>query len=89
MHTQVPRQTASTCLRESRTGRFSEHAGRNARERRAGLEKLDAEADPPMDRGRLPATGSAHWGRRPVASAGVGAAACVQDERGSNSVLFS
>ena len=45
-------------------GRFSEHTGRNASERRAGLEKHDAEANPPLIRGRLPATGDAHWGRR-------------------------
>ena len=29
-----------------------EHAGRNLSERRAGLEKADAEADPPTIRGR-------------------------------------
>ena len=40
-------------------GRFSARAGRNARERRAGLEKPNAEADPPTFRGRLPATGDA------------------------------
>jgi len=40
-----------------RLGRFSDHAGRNASERRAGLETLDAEADPPDIRGRLPSVG--------------------------------
>ena len=40
-------------------GRFSERAGRNASERRAGLETSNAEADPPLTRGRLPATGDA------------------------------
>jgi len=39
---------------KGRRGRFSEHAGRNASERRAGLETGNAEADPPVMRGRLP-----------------------------------
>jgi len=49
-------------MQKGRLGRFSEHAGCNASERRAGLEKHDAEADPPMFRGRLAATGTAQWG---------------------------
>ena len=32
----------------------SDHAGRNASERRAGLETANVEADPPTNRGRLP-----------------------------------
>ena len=49
----------STSRKRGRRGRFSERAGRNASERRAGLEKLNAEADPPTFRGSLPATGDA------------------------------
>ena len=64
-------------------GRLSEHAGRNASERRAGLEKDDAEADPPLFRGRQPASGKRAT-RAPGASAGVLAAACVQEgDRGN------
>ena len=33
---------------EGRLGRLGERAGRNASERRAGLEKGNAEADPPV-----------------------------------------
>ena len=49
----------STPREKGRRGRFSEHAGRNASERRAGLATSHAEADPPLIRGRLPATGDA------------------------------
>ena len=48
-------------MQKGRLGRFSEHAGCNASERRAGLEKLDAESAPPLFRGRLPPTGNASW----------------------------
>ena len=34
-------------MSKERLGRFSERAGRNASERRAGLETSNAEADPP------------------------------------------
>ena len=34
--------------------RFSDHAGRNASERRAGPENVIAKADPPQERGRPP-----------------------------------
>ena len=37
---------------KGRVVRFSEHAGRNVSERRAGLETVDADADPPEVRGR-------------------------------------
>ena len=37
---------------KDRPGRFSERAGRNASKRRAGLEKTNAEADPPRLRGK-------------------------------------
>jgi len=39
---------------EGRLGRLGERAGRNTRERRAGLEQGNAEADPPELRGRPP-----------------------------------
>ncbi len=64
-------------------GRLSEHTGRNARERRAGLEKDDAEADPPLFRGRQPASGKRAT-RAPGVSAGVLAAACVPEGDGGN-----
>ena len=38
--------------------RLSEHAGRNASERRAGLEKHNVGADPPCYRGRPPSLGN-------------------------------
>ena len=44
-------------MKKGRRGRLSDHAGRNASERRAGLETNAAEADPPIIRGRLPAVG--------------------------------
>jgi hypothetical protein len=37
---------------EGRLGRLGEHAGRNASERRAGLETFNVGADPPKLRGR-------------------------------------
>ena len=52
------RTEARRCKRAA-VGRLSERAGRNASERRAGLETVNAEADPPRSRGRLPATGNA------------------------------
>ena len=51
-----------TPVKKGRLGRLSERAGRNASERRAGLENVNAEAAPPSSRGRLPATGTAQWG---------------------------
>ena len=64
-------------------GWLSEHAGRNASKRRAGLEKHNAEADPPLFRGRQPASGKRAT-RAPGVSAGVLAAACVQEgDRGN------
>jgi hypothetical protein len=39
---------------EGRRGRLGERTGRNVSERRAGLEKGNAEADPPELRGRPP-----------------------------------
>ncbi len=42
---------------EGRLGRLGEHAGRNVSERRAGLEKGNAEADLPELQGRLPSLG--------------------------------
>ena len=64
-------------------GWLCEHAGRNASKRRAGLEKHNAEADPPSFRGRQPASGKRAT-RAPGVSAGVLAAACVQEgDRGN------
>ena len=42
----------STLVTKGRLGRLSDPAGQNASERRAGLEKHAAEADPPRNRGR-------------------------------------
>ena len=74
-------------MQKGRLGRFSEHAGCNASERRAGLEKHDAEAAPPLFREGCQRPGTLvglATNDRPVASAGVLAAACVQDERRSS-----
>ena len=70
-------------MAKGRLGRLSEHAGRNASERRAGLETGNAEADPPLVRGRLAAVGKRAT-RAPIGSAGVLAAACVQEGDSSN-----
>ena len=58
---EVTTGTDSTSMQKGRLGRFSEHAGCSASERRAGLEKHDAEAAPPLFRVRLSATGNASW----------------------------
>ena len=57
--------------------------GRNAIERRAGLETGNAEADPPGLRGRLQAVGKRAT-RAPTGSAGVMAAARVEEGDGRN-----
>ena len=72
-----------TSMAKGRLGRLSEHAGRNASERRAGLETGNAEADPPLIRGRLAAVGKRAT-RAPIGSAGVLAVACVQEGDSSN-----
>ena len=54
---EVTTWTEALRCKRAAIGRLSERAGRNASERRAGLETLNAEADPPGSRGRLPATG--------------------------------
>ena len=69
-------------------GRFSARAGRNARERRAGLETTNAEADPPTFRERLPATGDAteDSGERHQAGRlrrGNGDSMCAKGSRGN------
>ena len=66
-----------------RPGRLSEHAGRNASERRAGLETGNAEADLPAIRGRLP-SGGKRATRAPSDSAGVVAVARMQEGDGGN-----
>ena len=58
---------------------LGDHAGRNVSERRAGLEKNNAEADPAKLRGRLPSLGK-RAKRAPKGSAGVVAMACVEEE---------
>ncbi len=47
--------SCSTLVSKGCLGRLSEQAGRNASERRAGLETRNAGADPPQNRGRLSA----------------------------------
>ena len=76
--------TSFEALRQKgRLGRLSDHAGRNASERRAGLETSNAEADPPVSRGRLPAGGK-RTTNAPVGSAGVVAGARMEEGDGSN-----
>ena len=59
-------------------GRSGEHAGRNVSERRAGLEKLNAEADPAETGGRpLPLENTSDGSS---GSAGVMATACMQGD---------
>ena len=64
-------------------GRPGDHAGRNASERRAGLETCNAEADPTVSRGRLPLAGKRAT-RALAGSAGVVAAARMEEGEGSN-----
>ena len=79
---EVTTWTEALRCKRAAVARLSERAGRNASERRAGLETLNAEADPPRSRGRLPATGKAKalggTNEAPVASAGVLATACAR-----------
>ena len=73
--------TSSEALRRTgRLGRLSDHAGRNASERRAGLETSNAGADPPVSRGRLPAAGKRAT-NAPAGPAGVVAAARMEGGR--------
>ena len=59
--------------------RFSEHAGRNVSERRADLEKRNAEADLAEQQGRPLLLGNdERWA--PSSSAGVMATACMHTE---------
>ena len=60
---------------KGRLGRLSDPAGRNASERRAGLERNDVDADPPTKRGRLIGVGKQST-RAPAPSTGVVATAC-------------
>ena len=60
---------------KGRLGRLSDRAGRNASERRAGLEKNNVDADPATERGRLPGVGKQST-RAPAPSTGVVATAC-------------
>ena len=56
--------TWTEALRRKRAavGRLSERAGRNASERRAGLENVNAEDAPPRSRGKRPATDTVQRG---------------------------
>ena len=65
-------------MTKGRLGRLSDHTGHNASERRAGLETRNAEADPPLKRGRLPTVGKRAT-RAPTGSAGVLAVACMEE----------
>jgi hypothetical protein len=62
---------------EGRVRRLGKHAGRNVSERRAGLEKGNAGADPPEIRGR-PKTTERYERTGSVGPAGVVATACMQ-----------
>jgi len=64
--------------RESWKG-LGEHAGRNVNERWAGLEKINAEADPAKLRGRLPPL-EKRAKKAPRGSAGVVTMACMEEE---------
>ena len=76
--------TSSEALRQrTALGGSGDHAGRNASERRAGLEKGDAEADPSNGWGRLPPSGKRAT-CAPDSSAGVVAAARMEEGDGSN-----
>ena len=70
-------------MTKGRHGRLSDHTGHNASERRAGLETRNAEADPPLKRGRLPPVGKRAT-RAPTGSAGVLAVACMEEGSGGN-----
>ena len=70
-------------MTKGRLGRLSDHTGHNASKRRAGLETHNAEADPPLKRGRLPAIGKRAT-RAPTGSAGVLAVACMEEGTGRN-----
>ena len=65
-------------MQKGRPGWLSDRAPQ-VHERRAGLETGNAEADPPEFRGRLPAVGKRAT-RAPTGSAGVMAAARVEEE---------
>ena len=65
---------------EGRLGRLGERAGRNASERRAGLETLDAEADPPSIRGR-PLSRGKRTTRTPRFRRGIGVGMHVNGNR--------
>ena len=64
-------------------GGSCDHAGRNASEHRAGPETRNAEADPPVQWGRLPPAGK-RAARAPAGSAGVVMAARMEEGDGSN-----
>ena len=63
---------------------FSDRAGRNASERRAGLEKGNAGADPPEIRGRPMADREVKRREHRDVPAGVVAPACAEEGRRGN-----
>ena len=84
---EVTKWSGSTLVSKGRLGRFSDHAGRNASEGRAGLETGNTEADPPVNRGRpLAGWGSERRGHR-SASVGVLAPARMEGEGGLHESL--
>ena len=64
---------------EGHLGWLDEYAGYNVSKRRAGLEKGNAEADPPVCRGRPLSLGKRAM-RAPRGSAGVVTMACIEGE---------
>src|SRR5271167_3708197 len=64
-------------MQKGRVRRLSERAGRNASERRAGLETVNVGADPPIIRGRPLRVGEEPSDRRPISPTGVLATACM------------
>lgn len=64
---------------EGHLGWLDEYAGYNVSKRRAGLEKGNVEADPPVCRGRPPSLGKRAM-RAPRDSAGVVTMACIEGE---------
>src|SRR5271169_3968356 len=64
-------------MKKGRFRRLSEPAGRNASERRAGLETVNVGADPSIVRGRPLLMGEDPSDRRPISPTGVLATACM------------
>ena len=67
-------------MQSAATGRCREQAGRNMRERRAGLETTDVGADPPTTRGRPRSQVSGERTDPSCGPTGVMATACLHTE---------